>query len=60
MTITFEPGELEFFLPIGTLMDSQDEGEESFRAVLSAPVTGGAALGSATAATVFITDRKKI
>ena len=43
---------------MGTVADSVDEGEESFRAVLSGPVTGGASIGSASMATVFITDRK--
>ena len=57
-TITFPIGVTEFLFPVNTLMDSEDEGEESFRAILSAPVTGGAILGNATTATVFISDRK--
>ena len=57
-TITFAAGETEFLFPVGTVADSVDEGEESFRAVLSGPVTGGASIGSASMATVFITDRK--
>lgn len=57
MTVTFPAGQTVAFFTVNTQSDVIDEGEESFTVTMSNP--SGAALGGATVATVFISDRKR-
>lgn len=53
LSLTFTPGETEMIVPVDTVLDSESEGLEQFRGVLTSP-TAGTSIGQETA-TVDIT-----